>query len=218
MLFNASVEPITHYIEQTVRPNVSRKDYKETKRTFDAMTAHLKKLWPGKAESVQSILYGAAGEMVANIKIDKFGVLRDLREYIEQLQLQLIDDGQLPTGEKLFPHLMNLSDSDNVCLPIRFSTPIVCPIPGRGYPLQISSCVALRDELKQLDEHLQVTRTFKMAQLPPFIEANAEQIAQFERMYDVDPSFWAKFGYSVLLTLNNHALKHKLPIIFHYRA
>lgn len=213
--FNASVEPITHYLEQTVRKAFGKKEYRQIKATFDQLTAHLKKLFASKADAVQRILYETEGGLQANHLIDRFGVLRDLREYAEELAERLIDEGGAAPDPPPFAHLLNLGDGDGVLLPFKFAHPFQLQVKGR-VPFPVSSCVNLRDELNLLNKHLKVEQTFKLSQLPPLLEATQAQIEQFEKMYDVDPSFWIKFGFTVLRTLNNVALEYRLPVIFHY--
>ena len=214
MQFNASVEPITHYLEQTVRKACGKKEYRQIKATFDQLTVHLKKLFATKADAVQKILYQTEGGLQANHLIDRFGVMRDLREYADELGDRLIDSGA-PADPHPFAHLMNLGDGDGVLLPFKFATPFQLQVKGR-LPFPVSSCVNLRDELNTLNKHLKVEQTFKLSQLPPLLEATSAQIEQFEKMYDVDPSFWIKFGFTVLRTLNTVALEYRLPVIFHY--
>ncbi|MGE0431334.1 MAG: hypothetical protein AB7K09_06990 [Planctomycetota bacterium] len=215
MQFNASVEPINHYLEETVRKACGKKEYRQIKATFDALTLHLKKVFAGKADAVQKILFETAGGLQANHLIDKFGVMRDLRDYAEELTEALVKRGGADPANPPFAHLMNLGDGDGVLLPFRFATPFQLQVKGR-VPFPVSSCVNLRDELNIINKHLKVEHTFKLSQLPPLLEATSAQIEQFEKMYDVDPSFWIKFGFTVLRTLNTVALEYRLPVIFHY--
>ncbi len=215
MLFNASVEPIPQYLE-TIQEVYDKKTYKRIKSKFDFLINHLTKIWPAKADSIKSKLNANDGGLKANIMVDKFGLFKDLREFASELEQRLIAEAGVDVDISPFAHLLNLSDTDGVCLPFRFAHPLQLEIPGRSYPFPVSSSANLEKELELLNKHLKVERTFKITHLPEFIEASSKQIEDFEKEYAIDPSFWIKFGFVVLRTLNNTARKYKLPIIFHY--
>jgi hypothetical protein len=145
--------------------------------------------------------------------IDKFGLFQDLRSFAKRLKKRLVEEAGAPST--IFLHLLNQGDADGILLPFKFKKPIQLKIPGRTYPMPVGSSVLLEKELEIINKHLKIENTFKIAVLPDFIEATSEQIDHFETEYSVDPSFWIKFGFVVLRTLNMKARKTQMPVIFH---
>ena len=215
MLFNASVEPIPQYLE-TMQEVYDKKIYKRLKTKFDALNAHLLKLWSLKADLIKNLLTKNEGGLKANIMVDKFGLFRDVKEFAADLQARLISEGGASPNPGPLAHILNQGDTDGVFLPFKFTNPMQLKIPGRAHSFPVSSSVILEQELQLLNQHLKVERTFKIIHLPEFIEATSKQIEMFEKEHAVDPSFWIKFGFVVLRTLNLTARENKLPIIFHY--
>ncbi len=212
MLFNTTVEPISQYLK-TIQEVYGEDLYNEINEKFDIFKQHLINIWPAREKIIERFLSEKDGGLQANILIDKFGVLHDLRSFVEKLRKRLIDEAGAP--ETVFSHLLNQGDADGLFLPFKFKKPIQLKIPGRSYPMPIGSSVILEKELEIINKHLKIERSFKINVLPDFIEASSYEIDKFESQYMIDPSFWIKFGFVVLRTLNIKARDAKMPVIFH---
>ncbi|MCD4656393.1 MAG: hypothetical protein K8S87_02500 [Planctomycetes bacterium] len=212
MLFNATVEPISQYL-QTIQEVYGEDTYIEISEKFDVFKEHLFDIWSARTKIIEKFMSESDGGLQANIMIDKFGLLQDLRSFVKKLRDRLIEEAGAP--ETIFMHLLNQGDADGIYLPFKFKKPIQLKIPGRAYPMPIGSSVMLEKELEIINKHLKIEKTFKTPVLPEFIEASSREIDKFETEYVIDPSFWIKFGFVVLRTLNNKARDAKMPIVFH---
>ena len=212
MLFNATVEPIPQYL-QTVKKVYDEDTYSEMTQKFDVLKQYLLRMWSSRSDIIEQFLADNRGGLQANIMIDKFGIFQDLREFASKLRKRLIEEAGAPTT--VFTHLLNQGDADGVFLPFKFKKPIQLKIPGRAYSMPVGSSVILEKELEIINKHLKIENSFRITILPDFIEATSREIDQFEMAYSVDPSFWIKFGFVVLRTLNSKARSLNMPVIFH---
>ncbi len=169
--------------------------------------------------AIQEVAAGAwdqaQGGTVTSFRIDRQGVLHDLREFAAKLEdksyVSIVEGNQ----KSSFPHLMQSKERNAYYIPVEFPDPIWVSLDPNLEPVPVGSSVKLESELDALNEHLRVEETFKLKKMVDFFQASDREIAKFESTADMQGGqFWVKFGYVLIRKLAHKSVEHSLPIVF----
>lgn len=200
--FNARVEPIWHNLSR-IRKTIGWIQYVRDK-------SKLKKLIGRVSEHFKEINVAAdgwdttQGKCVVNLRVEKLGVLEDLRTFVKQ-----DSSGRLAAKAG---HLLNHRERNAYYLPVDFEKPFVVDQDGDKIPF--GSSVRLRQELEAIDQVLCSSDSLAADKMVNYLHASETDISRFESKVLMDPLFWTKFGYVLLMKLARSSAESGLPIIF----
>lgn len=143
---------------------------------------------------------------VCKIRIEKIGVLTDLKTYIQTHFKE--------KAHEQFKHLLFGREWNCYFIPLDFKQPIALRAVKKGDVIPVGSSVALMNELKKLDKMIG-TESDKNSGKGTFINVSEAEILKYETTSSYDPRFWLKFGYTILTKLAATSVEHHLPIIFY---
>lgn len=143
---------------------------------------------------------------VCKIRIEKIGVLTDLKTYIQTHFKE--------KAHEQFKHFLFSREWNCYFIPVDFKTPIALRAVKKGDVIPVGSSVALMNELKQLDKMVGHDPE-KNSGKGTFINVSETEIMKYETTSSYDPKFWLKFAYTLLTKLASTSVEHHLPIIFH---
>lgn len=154
------------------------------------------------------------GECVCNLKVDRLGVLQDLRMFAGELDQKSTTDIYEGKVDSRFVHLIRNRDRDAFYLPIDFPEPmLILEHETREY-LPVGSAVRLQRELDLLNREIRIEKTFKLKGMVDFFQAGDEEIRQFDLRFGNDPQFWMKFSFVLLQKLAKKSVECGFPILF----
>ncbi|MBI3272223.1 MAG: hypothetical protein HYZ53_24745 [Planctomycetes bacterium] len=153
-------------------------------------------------------------DCVCNLRIDRLGVLQDLRTFAAQQDNQSATEIYSGSAESRFTHLIKNRDRRSYYVPVDFPEPIMIHDADTRDLLPIGSSVRLLRELLTLNKILRVQDTFQIRKMVDFLQATAKDISRYETTYANDPLFWVKFGYILLDKLARQSVDGGLPIVF----
>lgn len=212
-LFVANVEPFWSNVERRAKELGFFGAWKERRR-MKRLVAEIARLL-----ALQEVHAGAwdqkKGEVVCSFKIDRQGVLHDLREYAAKLEdksyVSIVEENQ----KSSFPHLMQSQERFAFYIPVEFPEPLWVALDPTSEPIPVGSSVKLEAELDALNESLRVEETFKLKKMVDFFAASDKEIAKFESTADMQGGqFWIKFGYVLIRKLAHKSVENGLPIVF----
>lgn len=212
-LFVSNVEPFWSNVERRAKDLGFFGAWKERRRMKRLVAEISRQL------ALQEVRAGAwdqtKGETVCSFKIDRQGVLHDLREFAAKLEdksyVSIVEGNQ----KSSFPHLMQSKERFAFYIPVEFPDPLWVSLDPNTDPIPVGSSVKLESELDSLNEHLRVEETFKLKKMVDFFAASDKEIAKFESTADMQGGhFWVKFGYVLIRKLAHKSVEHSLPIVF----
>lgn len=156
----------------------------------------------------------AEGSTVCNLRMDRLGVLQDLRVMAASLDKQSATEIYLGQADSRFVHLIKNRDRDSYYLPIDFPEPLMVLEAETKEFLPVGSSVRLMRELAELDKVLRIEKTFQVKKMVDFFQAGEPEIIQFDKRYGHDPQFWLKFGFVMLQKLAKKSVESGLPVLF----
>lgn len=154
------------------------------------------------------------GEVVCNLRMDRLGVLQDLRLYAAGLEKKSATEIYQGESDSRFAHLIKNRDRDAYYLPIDFPDPLLVLEHETKEFLPVGSAPRLLRELAELNKELRMEKTWKLKAMVDFFQAGEGEIRQFELRFGNDPNFWMKFGFVMLQKLAKKCVETKLPVIF----
>ena len=150
----------------------------------------------------------------AHLRLDKTGVLHDLKAYAAQLEGSDVQTVMLGKSVKTnFPNLLRHREKNSFYWPVDFDEPMWVTLDG-SEPVPVGSSVGLLRELTQINEMLKVEKTFRMTKMVDYMDADERQIAKIETNFDISGKFWLKFGFLVVRKLAEKSQETNLPIVF----
>lgn len=212
-LFVANVEPFWVNVERRAKALGFFGAWKERRR-MKRLVAEA-----GRLLALQDVVAGPwdqnKGETVCSFKIDRQGVLHDLREFAAKLEdksyVSIVEGNQ----KSSFPHLMQSKERLAFYIPVEFPEPVWVSLDPSTDPIPVGSSVKLEAELESLNEHLRVEETFRLKKMVDFFAASDKEIAKFESTTGMQGEhFWTKFGYVLIRKLAHKSVEHSLPIAF----
>jgi hypothetical protein len=149
----------------------------------------------------------------AHIRIDRIGVLKDLKAYAASLEgtdvTEVMKGKGVPTA---FPNLLRHREKNSYYWPVDFAEPMWINVDGEE-PVPVGSSGGLLKELDKINEMLKVEKTFRMQKMVDYMDANERDIAKIETHMDVSGKFWLKFGFLVIRKLAQKSVETNLPIV-----
>ena len=200
--FNARVEPIWHNVTRLRRSLGIIQYMRErvrVKRLVSKVNGQLKAwgLDPGGWDTPQ-------GRCVVNLRIEKFGVLEDLRSFVRQ-------DAGGGLAERS-PHLLNHRERNAYYVPLDFDRPFLLGREPDAIP--IGSSIRLRKELQEIEEVLHVKDSLSADKMVDYLHASQSDITRYESEMLTDPMFWTKFGCVLLTKVARTSAETGLPVVF----
>ncbi len=154
------------------------------------------------------------GKVVCNLRMDRLGVLQDLRLFAAGLEKKSASEIYQGEADSRFVHLIKNRDRDAYYLPIEFPEPIMVLEHETREFLPVGSAPRLVRELTELNRELRIEKTWKLKAMVDFFQAGDAEIRQFELRFGHDPNFWIKFGFVLLQKLAKKSVETGLPVIF----
>jgi hypothetical protein len=150
----------------------------------------------------------------AHIRLDKTGLLHDLKAYAAGLEgtdlKELMVGKSAPTA---FPNLLRHREKNSFYWPVDFAEPMWVSTDGTD-SVPVGSSAGLLRELEKVNQMLKVEKTFRMTKMVDYMDAGEHEVAKIETYYDISGKFWLKFGFLVLRKLAEKSLATNLPVIF----
>lgn len=150
----------------------------------------------------------------AHIRIDRMGVLKDLKHYAAELEgsdvNEVMKGKHVPTQ---FPNLLRHREKNSYYWPVDFVEPMWINVDGEE-PVPVGSSGGLLKELDKVNSVLKVEKTFRMQKMVDYMDADEREIAKIETYMDVSGKFWLKFGFLVMRKLAQKSVETNLPIVF----
>lgn len=212
-LFVANVEPFQAGVERRAKALGFFGGWKERRRMRRFVAEVARQL------AIQEVSAGDwdrhVGQTVCSFKIDRQGVLHDLREFTAKIEDKSYVSCSNGTQKSSFPHLMQSMERFAFYIPVEFPDPIWVTLDADSEPIPVGSALKLEKELESLNEHLKVEETFRLTKMVDFFAASDRDIAKFESTADMHGgNFWVKFGYVLIRKLAHKSVEHSLPIVF----
>lgn len=212
MSFDARVQPFWLPLKDRTHPLGFFESWKRKRHLttiLRAINAALQTQSVGAANWDQS-----PGECLCNLRVDRMGVLQDLRTFAARQDDQSATEVFNGNAESRFRHLIKNRDRSSFYIPIDFAEPFMIHDPETRDLVPVGSSVRLRRELTLLNKDLKVEETFQIKKMVDFLQATAQDIARYEVSFANDPLFWVKFGYVLLDKLAQKSIQSRLPIVF----
>ena len=143
------------------------------------------------------------GKCIVNLRVEKFGVLEDLRAFVRE------SDGGLA---RKCGHLLNGRERNAYALPVDFEQPFLLDQDGDRVP--VGSAIRLKEELAAIEKTLHVSDSLSPDKMVSFLHASETDISRYESKVLTDPLFWTKFGFVLLSKLVRSSVESGLPITF----
>jgi hypothetical protein len=212
MPFDARVQPFWHALRDKENPL----GFFEGWRRKRHLTALLRSV--NAAVQAQGVEPGAwdakDGECVCNLRVDRLGVLQDLRTFAAQEDNQSATEVFNGNAESRFLHLIKNRDRASYYIPVDFAEPLMIHDAETREMVPVGSSLRLQRELGLLNKTLRVQETFQIKKMVDYLQATSKDISRYERNFANDPLFWVKFGYILLDKLVRKSVEAGLPIIF----
>lgn len=202
--FNARVEPIWMHFRKTQDRRGMIGSFLEKRRVKSLITA----IHDGLAAQgiVPSGWDREEGECACNMKVDKMGLLQDLRSMVGKK----MSKSRLPE----IRHFAHVREWQSFCVPVDFARPFDVPGLRSRDVIPIGSSVRLQQELQVIGDVLRVGKKLNADKMVPFLQMKEADVLKAETKAQSDPSFWPVFSFCILKKLADVSVERGLPIVF----
>lgn len=212
MPFDARVEGFWQPLKDPRHPLGFFESWRKKRR----LTALLRTLNAGIAaqEAAPGAWDQKQADPICNLRIDRLGVLQDLRTFAAHQDNQSATEVFEGAAESRFLHLIKNRDRTSYYVPVDFAEPLMIHDPDTHEMIPVGSGPRLLRELALLNKTLRVQETFQIKKMVDFLQATSKDLARYEANFAHDPLFWVKFGFILLDKLARKSAESGLPIVF----
>ncbi|MCK6439228.1 MAG: hypothetical protein L6Q71_03385 [Planctomycetes bacterium] len=216
MIFDAKVVGLPNHLE-LVRERLGKEDCAHETKKFERTRKALQSKNAKLSDDIAA-LFKKKADPVTHIYFERFGLLGPLQQWA------CARDGTTPAKVQQenawtsFLHTTLLGCNESLILPMDLAVPVEVDIEDQEHTYPVCSAQRLDKEMELANKTLKIEKTFKLPNIPDFIDARRKETKKLEKDADLDEAFWAKFGLVVLRHLVRKSLEHKLPVVLSVRA